>query len=323
MERIEKVYLAGLGAIGGAVSSRICEFDPGCLKIIADKDRIARYTKNGISINGKTYSFHYVEPDKAYEKADLLLIAVKQHNLARAIEDVRGFVGSETVILSLLNGITSEELLAGEFGAEKLLYSFVVGTDTVKEGTATKFANLGKIVFGERTNGGLSPKVAAVKEFFERVHMPYAIPENMLREMWWKFMMNVGVNQVSAVLRAPYGIFCREGEARELMLSASREVVEISRKAGIGLTEEDIERYTAVLDGISPLGKTSMLQDVEAGRKTEVEIFAGTVIALGKKYGVPTPVNDILYRIIRSIEEMRSPHTPVHCWPGLRPCREE
>ena len=306
MKKIKKVYLAGLGAIGCALSSRICKFDPGCLKIIADKDRITRYTEKGVSINGIAYSFNYVEPGKAYEKADLLLIAVKQHNLAQTMEDIRSFIGDETVILSLLNGITSEEILAGEFGGEKLLYSFVVGTDAVREGPSTTFKNTGKIVFGEKNNGVLSPKVATVKEFFDRAGLAYSIPENMLRELWWKFMMNVGINQVSAILRAPYGVFCREGEARELMLSASREVVEISQKAGIGLTEEDIERYAAVLKGISPLGKTSMLQDVEAGRKTEVEIFAGTVMELGRKYGVPTPVNDVLFRLIHSIEQMRN-----------------
>lgn len=116
--------------------------------------------------------------------------------------------------------------------------------------------------------------------------------------------MNVGVNQTSAVLRAPYGMFHNIEEARDLMRMASLEVVHVAKKAGINLTEEDITESIRIICTLSPEGKTSMLQDIEAGRKTEVEIFAGTVIELGNKYGVDAPVNDILFKMIRTLEQM-------------------
>ena len=180
----------------------------------------------------------------------------------------------------------------------------MVGTDAVRKGTHTRFSNIGKIVFGERSNS-FSPKAAVVKELFDRAQIPYQIPEDMLRELWWKFMMNVGVNQVSAVLKAPYGVFQKVREARELMEMASNEVVVIAARAGINLSAADIEKYIMILDTLAPEGKTSMLQDVEAGRKTEVEIFAGTIMDLGRRYGVPTPVNEILFRQIRVLEQAR------------------
>lgn len=116
-------------------------------------------------------------------------------------------------------------------------------------------------------------------------------------------MLNVGINQVSAVLRAPYGRFARPGYTRDLMADASREVIKIAQKAGIELSEDDIAKSIEIISTLSPDGKTSMFQDVEAGRKTEVEIFSGAVRELGKKYNVPTPVNDMLFRLIRAIEE--------------------
>lgn len=116
-------------------------------------------------------------------------------------------------------------------------------------------------------------------------------------------MMNVGVNQVSALLRAPYSVFQKVGEARELMEMASREVILLSQRMGINLNEEDIKKYIEVLNTLKPEGKTSMLQDVEAGRKTEVESFAGTVSKLGREYGIATPVNDFLLRAIHTIEQ--------------------
>jgi len=304
MKTIRKVYLSGLGAIGSSYASRIHDADPDCLKVILDKDRYKRYKNDSYYINDKAYSFNYIRPEEAFETADLLIIAVKQHHLDQCIQDVKNFVGPDTIILSLLNGISSEEIIAKEFGSNKVLYSFCVGTDAVRQGTNTIFKNIGKIVFGEKTNEVFSPKVEAVKELLEKSNIPYNIPKDMLRELWWKLMVNVGINQISAVLKAPYGVFQKVNAAKELMIAASNEVVQLSKKVGINLKDDDINEFIKVLNNLAPEGKTSMLQDMEAKRKTEVDIFAGTVIALGKKYGVATPVNDMLYKMIQTLEQM-------------------
>ncbi|HEX7533652.1 MAG TPA: ketopantoate reductase C-terminal domain-containing protein, partial [Syntrophales bacterium] len=91
-------------------------------------------------------------------------------------------------------------------------------------------------------------------------------------------------------------------EARDLMESAMREVIMLSEKTQVNLTEDDIKKFNEILPGLNPQGKTSMLQDVEAGRKTEVEMLAGKVIALGRQYDVPTPVNQRLFDLIKEIE---------------------
>jgi 2-dehydropantoate 2-reductase len=304
MKKIENVYIAGLGAIGASFAASLFEMDPECVKVIADKGRIARYRKDGITVNGKAYDFRYIEVGKEAACADLLIISVKHHHLHQVINDVKNYVGPDTVILSLLNGITSEETIGAQLGMEKLLYAFCVATDAVRIGTDIRFSKLGTIVFGEKVNTTHSKRVNAIIELFERAGIPYSVPEDMMRELWWKFMLNVGVNQTSAVLKAPYGVFQKLNEAQELMRMACREVLALSKKVGVNLTENDIEEFLRILDGLSPEGKTSMLQDVEAGRKTEVEIFAGTVIALGQKYGVETPVSDILFKMIRTLEQM-------------------
>lgn len=310
---LNKIYISGLGAIGSAYAGKLYEMDPQCVKIIASQERIESYKKEGVRVNDKLYPFEYVTPVEMGtqttvsddQKADLIIVAVKYHHLHQAIKDISGFVGENTIILSLLNGITSEEIIGQEFGMDKLLYSFVVGTDAVRTGRNTVYENIGRIVFGEKNNKEYSSKVKLVKELFDAAKIPYKIPENMIRELWWKFMMNVGVNQVSAVLGAPYGVFQNIREARELMEEASREVTRISHKVGIELNEDDIKKCSAIIDSISPEGKTSMRQDVEAGRKTEVEMFAGTVVEMGKKYGIPTPVNDVLLKMIHVLEQTK------------------
>ncbi|OQB03637.1 MAG: 2-dehydropantoate 2-reductase [Spirochaetes bacterium ADurb.Bin215] len=81
-----------------------------------------------------------------------------------------------------------------------------------------------------------------------------------------------------------------------------REVIAVAAPEGVTLTEKDIEDSFRVLDGLSDEGKTSMCQDVEAGRKTEVELFSRTVMDLGEKHGISVPINTLMYRLIRAIE---------------------
>jgi 2-dehydropantoate 2-reductase len=125
----------------------------------------------------------------------------------------------------------------------------------------------------------------------------------MIRIMWWKFMINVGINQASAILRAPYGVFQASPYAQQIMESAMREVLVIAASKGINLVEADIQEWYAFLNTLDPKGKTSMLQDIEAGRKTEVEIFGGKVLEMGKETGIQTPVNEILFHAIKVIED--------------------
>jgi 2-dehydropantoate 2-reductase len=92
------------------------------------------------------------------------------------------------------------------------------------------------------------------------------------------------------------------GEVRELLEMASREVLPLAARTGVNLTEADIRDQIRIIGSLAPEGKTSMLQDVEARRKTEVEIFAGAVAQMGRKYGIATPVNDLLLRMIHTLE---------------------
>lgn len=303
LKKIETVSLVGLGAIGATYGSLLHDSLKDSFRIVASEQRINKYKKNGININDKKYEFNYIAPEAVVEPVDLVIFAVKNAELPQAMEDVKYHIGPNTIILSLLNGISSEETIYEEFHNEHILYSMSVEIDALRTNFDVRFTTRGRVEFGEKNNS-LSDDVLAVKDLFEKVGIDYKISENITHTMWWKFMINVGVNQTSAVLKAPYGVFQSLPVAYEWMESAMREVVAISEKAGTGLTEEDVKKFWPIINNLSPKGKTSMLQDVEAGRKTEVEYFAGKVCELGDKYGVPTPINDQLYKVIRIIEEM-------------------
>lgn len=302
MHEIRTVYLCGLGALGSSYAKVIHACDPAGLKVIANAERIQRYKTSAPRLNGEPLRLSYLCRADEAPPADLIIVAVKQHQLADAIEEIIPFVADHTIVLSFLNGIQSEEIIGRRVGMEKLLHSFVVETDAMREGLEVRFSKLGTVVFGEREQAAYSAKVQAVRAFFDRCGIPYRIPENIIRELWWKFMLNVGVNQISALLRAPYGVFHCSEDARQAVRLACREVVQLSEKAGVNLTEADIDACFPIFGRLAPGGKTSMLQDVESQRPTEVDLFAGTVKELGRSYAVPTPVNDLLYALIRCIE---------------------
>lgn len=304
MKRITNVSIIGLGAIGGSYAARLYENDSINLTIVADSRRIEKYSTDKLTVNGKSYDFKFLQPDSNEAPADLVLIAVKYNNLSESIDAVRKRVGPDTVIMSLLNGIDSEDIIGKAFGIEKLLYSSCVGIDAIREGNNIRYTTFGKLYFGEKENYLHTERVERVKALLDESGIPYYIPEDMIKALWWKYMLNIGLNQVSAVLGATYGVFSTIQETLELADTAMREVIVVSEKAGINLREEDIEEAHKVMRTLSAGGKTSMLQDIEAGRKTEVEMLSGVLREMGRKYGVPTPVNDTLFRMISTLEQI-------------------
>lgn len=300
---IKTVAIIGLGAMGILYGSHLAKRMPQAdLRIIADQQRIDRYLKDGIFCNGQRCEFHYVTPEEKTSPADLVLFTVKYSGLEDAIRAVKNQVGENTLILSALNGITSEAMIGQVYGHDKVLYSVAQGMDAVKEGNRLTYTHMGCLCFGAREPGSSSAKVKRVADFFTKMEFPYLVDTNMPKRLWGKLMLNVGVNQAVAVYGSNYGVIQKEGQARDTMIAAMREVIALAEKEGIDLTEVDLDYWLGVLSQLSPEGKPSMRQDVEAGRYSEVELFAGTVIELGKKYGIATPVNRSLYDQIKATE---------------------
>ena len=302
MKPITNVAIVGAGAMGAAYAAMFTDAVGFRVCFVARGKRYEQLKARTFQINEGLYQIAAVHADKVEAPVDLVIVALKHHHLSGAVDDIAALVGPDTAILSVMNGLESEKTIGAVCGMDKLVYAIAAGIDAVHENGRFTFANPGKIVFGPTADNGGGPDLERIAEALTRAGVPNEIPEDILRAMWWKFMVNVGINQTSAVLRAPYRVFQSNADALGLMRSLMQEVVDVAVQAGIDLRSEDIEAWEQVMMTLSPQGKTSMLQDVEAGRKTEVEIFAGRVVALGQKYDVPTPVNATVQRIIKVIE---------------------
>ena len=204
--------------------------------------------------------------------------------------------------MSVMNGIDSEEIIADTFGKEHLIYTVAQGMDAMKFGNDLNYTKEGELRIGI-VEESQKKNLEDVCCYFDDVSMPYAVEENIMKRMWSKFMLNVGVNQTCHAFETTYAGVLKEGsEENKIFIGAMNEVIALSQAVGIGLTEEDAGYYIDIVKTLKPEGVPSMRQDGIAKRKSEVEMFAGTVKRLAGKYGIKTPVNDLLYDKIKGIE---------------------
>ena len=290
MRDIKNVLICGIGAVGSIYADKIQNYAPESLRVLVDEERYKRYIKNPIIFNGRELNFNYILPDDKSFKADLIIIATKYDGLHDVINNIENFVYDDTVILSLLNGVTSEKIVAETYGRDKLLYSYFIGHSAVRTGRLVIHDDVNTIVYGSENSDDFE-NVQRVKKYFDNAGINYSIPDDIIHSLWLKYMLNVAANQATAILRLTFGEMLANDKCMEFAINLMKEVQAVAKAEGVRNTDIMIEETIENLHKMIPEGKTSMLQDVEAGRKTEVDMFAGTVVRMGKKYGIATPYN--------------------------------
>lgn len=296
---MQSVYLIGLGAIGSVYARLLHDAHPDHFRVIMQPARRARFEQNPLIVDGKVCNFDFAEEGRI---ADTILVCVKVRDLDVAIRDMRPFVGESTVILPLLNGVTAHEALTAAFPRQEVLYG-VSYMSSLRDAHEVHCKNLGKVVFGKAHNEPISEPVARLQNLFSEAGIPNDVAVDMLHATWVKFMANVAANQASAVLRMTYGELKASPHAKRLLRDTAMEVIPVAEACGVRLKDSDLDNMFHVLAHLPIDGKTSMLQDVEAGRKTEVETFSGTVLSLGRRHGKPTPTNQVFFDLVTALEE--------------------
>lgn len=309
---IETVAVVGAGAMGAMYADHLHRAGLRTL-LVARGDRAERLRREPVRVNGEPLDLEVVDPladDPPPPTADLVIVAVKHAHLEEAAALLRPLVTEHTTVLSVLNGLDSEAVLlraVPELVAEQVPLCIALAMDAEREGRDVRYTQAGRLVFGPAEPwphpAALTARLDAVRDVLDRAGLEWETPDDMRHRMWWKFMVNVGVNQASAVLRAPYGAFARPGPAYDLMMALIDEVRLVAAAEGVELTDADVEHWHRVLAGQPAQGMTSMHQDVLAGRHTEVDIFAGRVVGLGAEHGIPTPHNATMLWILRAMRE--------------------
>lgn len=299
---IKKIAIVGMGALGLLYANQIVMgYGENSVSFVMDSERIRKYKNAVFTINGKEVKFN-LQDAAAATPVDLVMVAVKYNGLESAIETMKNCVGEHTIIMSVMNGINSEQIIADTYGSGHMIYTVAQGMDAMKFGNDLRYTRMGELRIGI-TDAGQQDNLNQVIKLFEDVKMPYTNDPDILYRMWAKFMLNVGVNQTCLAYTTTYSGCLKEGsEANKIFIGAMREVVELANAEGIPLSEENVREYCDIIATLDPDGVPSMRQDGIAKRKSEVEMFAGTVIRMAKNHGLDTPVNQLLYDRVHAIE---------------------
>lgn len=310
MKPIENVAIVGFGSLGAMYAACFgAAMGPERVFVVADAARAERYRAEAATFNGEPIRVTYLTYEEAAERAavqpfDVVLYAVKYGALPEAIEQSSPLVSLDTAVISVLNGITSEEVLAERFGWDRVLLCIAQQMDSRKVGAVVTAGCVGVMALGVRDpeDAAQRANLARVTEWLAAVEQPFIVPADIQHQLWGKLICNVGVNQACAVYDCCFNGIHVPGEAREAMIAAMGEVAAVGRACGIALTDDDVAYWLDIIDHLNPAGMPSLRQDVLARRPTEVELFSGTINRLGAAHGIPTPQNERFYAAIKELE---------------------
>ena len=299
---IERVAFIGRGAVGLLHASIMAEnLGPGAVEFVMDDGRFARHAGEVPRINGEPCTVPVVRASEA-GPVDLVILTVKATGLTQALDTMEPLVGPRTRVLSLLNGVTSEGVIARRFGWERIAPSITQGMDAVYIDGGLTYSHPGEIRLGAgpQTASGV---VEDIDDVLTRGGIAHVVEADIRRRMWVKLMLNVGINQTCMVYGGTYGSASEAGgEQNRCFIAAMREALAVARAEGVDVTEADLAEMVALAASLDADGMPSMAQDRLARRKTEVELFAGTIIRLAEAHGILVPQNRWLYERIRAIE---------------------
>lgn len=299
--KIKTVAVLGAGAVGSYIIWGLSEREDVKLGVIAEGERKKRLEKEGCLINGKVYWPEVWTPQEA-AGVDLLIVSLKYGALPDAVDSIKQAVGEHTVIMSLMNGVDSEDIIAEKVDVSHILYS-LIKVASHKEGKGYCFdpeTTIG-IIFGEISEPYESERVEAVNNLFSGTGMHYRSTKYIREEMWSKYRLNICNNLPQAILGAGVGCYSDSIHMKAIREGLQKEVEAVAAAKGIDLRKVDIKSTRG--SAVPPTARYSTLQDIDAGRHTEIDMFSGALVRMGKELGIPTPYNEYTYHMIKAIEE--------------------
>ena len=295
---MKNIGLIGAGAVGAYFIWGLSKKEEINFFVIAKDKRREKLQNNGMIINGETFYFPVKEP-KEIEELDLLLVSCKYDGLKETVEEIKAAVKENTVVISLLNGVTSEEIIAKEIGEKHLLYS-VMRISSERKGNEITFVpeKTAGIFLGEKDSKIPTKRVLQVEKLFQDTGIRYHFVEDIMGDIWLKYASNVSQNLPQAILSVGYQAYLDSNNVAMIASKLWKEVVRVAEAKGITLPGE-----FAPFRGVSPEARFSTLQDLDAKRHTEIEMFAGDMIKMGRELGIEVPFCEYTYYLIKAMEE--------------------
>jgi 2-dehydropantoate 2-reductase len=299
-----RVAVMGAGAVGGYFGAKLAGAGHE-VWFISRGERLKAYRTTGIRVESIDGDFHLV-PVRALRdpvsvgKVDLVLFTVKSTATQRAAEEARPMVGPFSTVLAIQNGVDNEAVLEEVLGADRIVPGVAIIGVSMPEPGLIRHTNNGSITLGE-VSGEETRRVKEVCKAFAEAGVDTRVSSDIRSVKWRKLIWNTAFNPLAALTGSKVLDLIEDDDSRELAEAAMREAVAVGEALGYQVGDYDFERATQ-RDPNWASSKTSMLQDIERGRPTEIDALTGAVVRHGRGTGVPTPVNETLLRLVRAKE---------------------
>lgn len=299
--KIQSVAVLGAGAVGSYVIWGLSHKKDIRLGVIAEGERADRLKKGGCRINDEVYRPEVWSPQET-EDVDLLIVSLKYGSLPEALESIKTIVGEHTTVMSLMNGVDSEELIAEQVGDDRVLRSLIkVASHKEENGYYFNPETTLGIIFGELAAPFDSERVQAIESLFADTGIHFRSTEFIREEIWGKFRLNVCNNLPQAILGAGVGCYSDSTHMKVISDGLRRELEQIALAKGIDMSK--MAGTSGRGSAVPASARYSTLQDLDAGRHTEIDTFSGALMRMGEELGIPTPYNEYTYHMIKALEE--------------------
>jgi 2-dehydropantoate 2-reductase len=291
-----KILVMGSGGVGGYFGGRLASSGED-VTFVARGDHLRALQANGLTLTGPSEEINVkaraVEIPADAGPVDLVLFTVKSYDTESVAEQINPCLGPNTVVLTLQNGIRNAEEIGDIVGIERVMAGAGYIVAGIESPGVIKHMTFGRIAFGE-LDGSDSARGRAIEGACQKAGFRGEFSLNIRKLLWEKFALICGQG-MTASTRLGIGQIRACPESRQMLQMAYAEVTALAAASGVVMTDGVVNWLMKVTDALPPDSRTSLAHDLSLGKRLEVEALQGAVVRLGKRYGLPTPMNFAIY----------------------------
>ena len=305
-----RVLMVGAGSVGGFVGAHLAHAGIN-VSFLLRPHTCEAVRSRGLTLRSESTSFT-VHPPVATDPSelatpDVIMLGVKCYDLDEVIQHIRPILKKDTVVLTFQNGIDTEERLMKAFEGDHVVAGVIyIYTKIAEPGLIDHFAK-GQVTIGELSGHTDTPRITALRDLFANTPIPCKVSSNMTRVKWEKMCWNVVFNPLTVLLNDSVAKALDHGETLTLITDIVKETMLVAERFGVRLPPETADMVVRNTQAIRDI-HTSMFDDWKAGRQTEIEYLNGYLIRHARTFGIPVPVNETLYRLVKA----RTSHPVTH-----------
>lgn len=299
-----RIAVMGAGALGGYFGGRLAASGHD-VTLIARGAHLAAIRDKGLRILSPHGDLHLPEiaaTDRPAEvgPVDVVLFMVKNYDVEASAEAIRPMLGADTMVVTCQNGISAPERLGAIIGAERVIPGVArIPADIPEPGVINHSADFDILSFGE-PDGHVSPRVAAFRDALEACRGCTAVvPDNITHDLWAKFISQATLASLTTLTRLDIGPLRNNPDSLALWQAAMDETEAVGRAEVPDLPEGVTAETLAKVARLPDTMHASMLDDLRAGKRIEVDYLSGDVVRLGQKHGIPTPIHQVFWAALQ------------------------